>query len=179
MNDERIKPRVLVVDDDAAVRQAIQRVLEGAGYKVIPAADGQQAVDQFSPEQFDLVLLDLDLPGRGGWDVFERLTTKGPVLPVIIITGMPGQYATALAAGAGALLEKPLDVSALLRTIAELLAEPAEERLLRISGYRSTTRHFAPVGGPRLSPSSQSATVREPRPLPRGSVGQARHRFNR
>ena len=47
---------------------------------------------QFLPEQTDLLLLDLNLPCQSGWDVFERLTTRYPLVPVIIITGMPNQY---------------------------------------------------------------------------------------
>ena len=46
----------------------------------------------FLPEQTDLLLLDLNLPSQSGWDVFERLTTRYPLVPVIIITGMPNQY---------------------------------------------------------------------------------------
>ncbi len=137
-----IKKNVLVVDDDAAVRQSVRKVLEGAGYEVAAASDGEEAVVQFVPEQFDLVLLDLNLPRRNGWDVFERLTTRYPFVPVIIITGMPNQYRPALAAGASALLEKPVDVPALLKTMDDLLAEPKEARLRRMCGYQQDTKHF-------------------------------------
>jgi hypothetical protein len=65
-------------------------------------------------------------------------------MPLIIITGMPDQYPTALAAGVGALMEKPIDAPALLRTMEELLAEPAEARLRRMCGYQQDTRHFRP-----------------------------------
>jgi hypothetical protein len=65
-------------------------------------------------------------------------------MPLIIITGMPNQYPTALAAGVGALMEKPIDAPALLRTMDELLAEPAEARLRRMCGYQQDTRHFRP-----------------------------------
>jgi CheY-like chemotaxis protein len=139
-----MKKNVLVVDDDAAVRQSVRKVLEGAGYDVAAASDGEEAVVQFVPEQIDLVLLDLNLPLRSGWDVFERLTTRYPFVPIIIITGMPNQYRTALAAGASALMEKPIDVSALLKTMDELLAEPKEARLRRMCGYQQDTKHFRP-----------------------------------
>jgi CheY-like chemotaxis protein len=139
-----MKKRVLVVDDDSAVRQSVSKVLEGAGYEVAAAADGEDAVIQFAPERVDLVLLDLNLPVRSGWDVFERLTTRYPLVPIIIITGMPDQYETALAAGAGALMEKPIDVPALLKTIDELLIQPKEARLRRLCGYQHDTKHLAP-----------------------------------
>ncbi len=134
-----MKQRVLVVDDDAAVRGAMKRVLETAGYEVGLAQDGEQAIAQFLPEHTDLLLLDLNLPSRGGWDVFERLTTRYPLVPVIIITGMPDQYPTAVAAGVSALLEKPIEPSALLQTIRKVLAEQGETRLNRMCGYQTDT----------------------------------------
>ncbi len=142
MND--VKKRVLVVDDDESVRKSIRKVLKQAGYEVMTAVDGEEATARFVPEQIDLVLLDLNLPIRSGWDVFERLTTRYPVIPVIIITGMPNQYQTALAAGVGALLEKPIEVPVLLETIEQLLKEPAEARLRRMCGYQQNTKYSRP-----------------------------------
>jgi len=141
---EAIKTTVLVIDDDAAVRQSVAKVLEGAGYAVAVAADGEEAVVRFAPKRVDLVLLDLNLPRRSGWDVFEHLTTRYPLVPVIIMTGMSDQYRTALAAGAGAFMEKPIDVPALLKTMRELLAEPQEARLRRLCGYQQDTKHLRP-----------------------------------
>ncbi len=135
-----MKKSVLVVDDDPGVRRAIMKVLEGAGYEVLAAADGEAAVAEFVLGEFDLVLLDLNLPLKKGWDVFERLTAQCPFVPVIIITGMPGQYRTALAAGASALMEKPIDAPTLLRTMDEVLAEPPEARLRRLCGYQQDTK---------------------------------------
>jgi CheY-like chemotaxis protein len=137
-----MKQRVLIIDDDASVRESMRKVLNGAGYQVTTAADGEEAVTRFVPEQIDLVLLDLNLPFRSGWDVFERLTAQRPTIPLIIITGLPNQYQTALAAGVDALMEKPIDAPALLRTMDELLAEPAEARLRRIYDYQQDARHF-------------------------------------
>jgi DNA-binding NtrC family response regulator len=140
-----MKQRVLIIDDDASVRESLGKVLNGAGYEVTTAADGEEAVARFVPGQIDLVLLDLNLPFRSGWDVFERLTTQHPTMPLIIITGMPNQYPTALAAGAGALMEKPIDAPALLKTMDELLAEPAGARLRRMCGHQQDTRHLHPA----------------------------------
>lgn len=140
-----MKKRVLIVDDDAAVRESIKKVLEDAGYQVAVAADGREATVRFVPEEVDIVLLDLNLPRLSGWDVFERLTTRYPLVPIIIITGMPRQFPTALAAGVGALMEKPIEVPTLLETMQELLAEPVEARLRRMCGYQDDTR-YAPRG---------------------------------
>src|SRR6185436_11553772 len=129
-----MKPKLLLVDDDAAVREMVGRVLTEAGYSTLSAANGQEALDMASANEVDLVLLDLNLPVKNGWDTFERLTTANPLLPIIIITARPNQLFPALAAGVGALMEKPLDFPKLLETIRILLVEPAEKRLARIVG---------------------------------------------
>ena len=97
----------------------------------------------FHREKIDLLLLDLNLPLKSGWDVFERVTALNPLLPIIIITGRDKQRDPAAAAGVSALMEKPLDVPLLLRTIAELLEEPAENRLKRLAGAEHSLRYFA------------------------------------
>lgn len=140
-----MKKHVLVVDDDPAVRQAMKRVLESAGYEVEVAQNGEEATAQFLPAQTDLLLLDLNLPSQSGWDVFERLTTRYPLVPVIIITGLPNQYSTAVAAGVSALMEKPVEATALLKTVSEVLAERNETRLRRMCGERSDTRLVPPL----------------------------------
>jgi CheY-like chemotaxis protein len=137
-----MKKTVLVVDDDASVRKSLSKVLRGAGYEVVLARDGQEAVERFDPEHTDLLLLDIGLPIKNGWETFERITNEDPALPIIVITGQAGQYDAAVAAGAGALMEKPLDAPQLLETMEELLAEPKEVRLRRLCGYRKDVRHI-------------------------------------
>lgn len=137
-----MKRSILLVDDDPSVRNAIGRVLERAGYEVTAIGDGTEVILRFDENTFDVVLLDLNLAQERGWDVFERLTTRWPVVPIIIITGVTGQFKTARAAGVGALLEKPVEVPVLLKTIEELIAEPQETRLGRLCGHRHDTRYF-------------------------------------
>jgi len=91
----------------------------------------------------DLVLLDLNMPVKNGWDTFERLTAANPLVPVIVITGRPNQLFTAVGAGVGALLEKPLDIPRLLQTVSALLTESVEVRLARLAG-RQATFHYLP-----------------------------------
>jgi DNA-binding response OmpR family regulator len=126
--------RILIVDDDAAVRKMLARVLAGEGYSVCMAADERAALEIAAATKIDLTLLDLNLPGKSGWNTFKQLTGKNPLLPVIIVTARSNQLFTALGAGVGALLEKPLDFPKLLQTIRELLAEPAASRLARLAG---------------------------------------------
>jgi DNA-binding response OmpR family regulator len=105
------------------------------------AANGQDGLDQFDPAHVDLLLLDLNLPGKSGWDLFEQFSSINPLLPIIIITGRDNQYRLAAAAGVGALMEKPLDVPLLLQMIAALLAESAEIRLKRLVGLNKDVRY--------------------------------------
>jgi len=154
---------IFVVDDDAAVRASMIKVLKGAGYEVMTASDGQEASARFAPERIDLVLLDLNLPFRSGWEVFEGLTTRYPTIPIIIITAMPNQYRTALAAGVGALMEKPIEVPALLQTMEALLAESPEARLRRMCGYQRDTKLFRASHVGRVGDLPSSITKLRPR----------------
>jgi len=75
--------------------------LTGHGYRVADASEGPEALTQAAIKNPDLVLLDLNMPVKNGWDTFERLTFEHPLLPVIIVTGRPNQLFPALAGGAG------------------------------------------------------------------------------
>lgn len=138
-----MKEKVLVVDDDASVRKSLRKVLVDAGYEVALAGDGREAVEQFESGHFDLVLLDIGLPVKNGWDTFERITNQAPVLPIIVITGQANPHDMVVAAGVGALMEKPLDVTELLNTMQALLVEPVQDRLLRLCGQAPITRHVS------------------------------------
>jgi len=140
----RPRKRILLVDDDPTVRDSLKDVLLAEGYLIIPAEDGQQALDLANKSAVDLVLLDLNMPIKNGWDTFEQLTREHPCIPVIIVTARPNQLFTALGAGAGALMEKPMDIQTLLRTVANLLAETAEQRLARLAGKRAEF-HYQPA----------------------------------
>jgi len=139
-----VKKRILLVDDDPGVRSSLGAVLSGEGYLVLPARDGQEALALAAASEVDLVVLDLSMPVKSGWDTFERLSAERPLVPVIIVTARPNQLFTALGAGVGALLEKPLEIPILLHTIGRLLAEPREARLARLAG-RASEFAYAPA----------------------------------
>ena len=140
-----MKKKVLLVDDDFAVLAGLAGVLVSEGYNVIHAADGNEAIGKFRNEgPFDLLLLDLNMPKKSGWDVFEQITAIDPLIPVIVITARPDQYATAVAAGVDALMEKPLDLPVLLQKIENLMRESAQERLARKSG-RNPNLSYSPA----------------------------------
>jgi len=121
----------------------LRRLLEDEHYLVRSAATGAEALQIAGEEYIDLVLLDLNLDGENGWEVFERLTAEHRAVPVIVITARSNQIFPALASGAGALMEKPLDLPKLLLTIQELLAEPIEVRQARTAG-RAAEFHYSP-----------------------------------
>jgi len=136
---ESMKKHLFIVDDDSAVRSALKQVLEGIGYHVVVAADGVEAQTKLEDPNadltLDLLIVDLNMPNRDGWDVLEDANRHHPFLPVIIITGLSAQLETHRIPGVAALMKKPLDVPMLLGKIEELLAESPEKRLQRVSGY--------------------------------------------
>jgi two-component system, OmpR family, response regulator TctD len=135
------KPRVLLVDDDLSVLDALGSVIESEGFELIRAADGHQAIEKFYQRPVDIVLLDLMMPVKNGWDTFERLATINPLLPIIIITAQPDAYSSVMATGVACLMQKPLDIPVLLEAMRELLAEPVAKRLSRVAsrGLRPPT----------------------------------------
>ena len=141
---KHLNHRILVVDDDPSVLEMLTRVLIGEDYLALPAASGSDALRVAGATQIDLVLLDPDMPGQIGWETFECLTAKYPLVPFIIISARSNQLFAALNPGARALIEKPLDFPKLLQTISNLLAEPAESRHARKAG-KCAEFHYLPT----------------------------------
>lgn len=148
---QRMKPKgsnereakLLVVDDDHAVRESLRRLLEAEHYDVQTARDGTDALDQFKSKGPDLVILDLNLGEHDGWKVFQAMMDVNPFVPTIIITAEFDQHEHAVAAGVEALVEKPIDVPVFLETIRELLTETSEQRLERVCGDDAYCRYVA------------------------------------
>ena len=141
------KGKILLVDDDPAIRQILRRLLGEEDYLVLTAANGVEALELDRATKFDLVLLDLNMPMKDGWETFKQLSTQHPLLPIIVITARPNQFFPALASGVGALLEKPLDFAKLFDTIRVLLEEPAEVRMARYQGRPSVFNYIPPKAG--------------------------------
>lgn len=125
----------MLVEDDATVLGSLKEALQFAGYGVIPLENGEQAIETARRCRIDLLLLDLNLPQKSGWEIFERFTREHPLIPVAIITARPNQLFTAINAGAAALLEKPINIGELLRTVRTLLAQSPEQHLARLAGH--------------------------------------------
>lgn len=144
-------PRILVVDDDAAVRTMLVRVLAEAGYLAYPAASGPEAVRVSGRFEFDLVLLDLGMAGEDGWTTLIQLHAHDPELPVFIITAWPNQHAAAWTAGASGCFEKPLDFGELLGAIERLFRTGADAGRSHDSGARPLQHDERPSTSERTS----------------------------
>ena len=79
--------RVLVVDDEAVIREGMKRILGGEGFQVDVSASGHAALERLQEEDFDLVITDLKMPGMSGMEVLKAIKILQPEIPVIIITG--------------------------------------------------------------------------------------------
>ncbi len=144
--EAQTKGRILLAEDDHAVRAALTAVLEGDGYEVVPAGDGIDAVEVFAQADPDLVIVDLGLPRKNGWAVFEAMEAMHPMIPCIIITARPNQQRCALGHGVDVLMEKPLDMETLLQTVDRLLAESRSDRVARMSQHEFQPVRIAGAG---------------------------------
>ena len=111
--------RILVVDDDEAVRLGLRSVLVSEGYEVITACNGLEAIATQREHACDLALIDMNMPQQNGWGTIGGLRVADPGLPVVIITARPDQGTLARETGVE-LMEKPLNLPALLTRIGEL-----------------------------------------------------------
>jgi len=127
--------RILIVDDEAGIRDSLETLLELEGFRVDLAADGSAGLDQLARHSYDLLLLDLALPGESGIDLLPRIKTLVPDLPVILITayGTVGNVVDAMRAGAANFIQKPWDNEKLLADIRSAIGRnTAEQEVVRL-----------------------------------------------
>ena len=119
------KMRVLVTDDDAMVRTIIAAVLRQQGFAVVEAQDGEEALAWWKrlPDGFDLVLLDLHMPGLGGVEVMECLRALSPAVKVILLSGSLGEATAGIPAKGVRYLQKPFRNEELVELVRQTLAE--------------------------------------------------------
>jgi two-component system nitrogen regulation response regulator NtrX len=117
--------KILIVDDDPAVRTVLNRILSGAGYQVYEADNAFQALDRLDRHPPDAMLLDIKMPGMDGLGLIDNLRQRGIEVPVVILTGHGDQFTArdCLDAGAAAYLTKPPDRSDLLITMRGAVAQ--------------------------------------------------------
>jgi DNA-binding NtrC family response regulator len=122
-------PTILLVDDDAAVRESLQRVLASEGLKVVTAASGEQALQEMTTLRPALVITDLCMRTVSGWDLIFHYHFHKAGLPFFVITGLSRREASGVDALATRFFEKPLNFEALLTAVHEQLGIPAPASL--------------------------------------------------
>ncbi|MBE1530475.1 response regulator transcription factor [Actinomadura algeriensis] len=152
--------RILIVDDEPAVREALTGSLEFEGYRTATAADGVAALEAVARERPDLVVLDVLMPRMDGLTACRRLRALGESVPVLMLTArdMVGDRVTGLDAGADDYLAKPFELDELLARVRALLrrgrmsadAGPARDDVLTFDDLRmdTTTREVTRGGRP-------------------------------
>lgn len=140
--------QLLLVEDDDAIAAALRLHLEEAGYRLHRESDGLQAMAAIDHQRWDMVLLDLMLPGADGWDVCRHLRAQHPDVPVIMLSARSAEAhrVLGLELGADDYLAKPFSmlelvarVRALLRRIEQLRSSPAPASELRFGPFRLDT----------------------------------------
>jgi two-component system response regulator MprA len=135
---------IVIVDDEAAVRDSLSRTLRFEGYTITEAADGARGLDLIRAEQPDGVILDVMMPVLGGLDTCRLLRAEGNYVPVLMLTarGDVNDRVTGLDAGADDYLAKPFALQELLARV---------RALLRRTEYSGGTASSAVTNAPRLS----------------------------
>jgi DNA-binding response OmpR family regulator len=116
--------RILIVDDEPVLRQTLARILQRAGFEVTTAESGEQTLDYLATTAYDLIYMDIRMPGLGGLDVLDRIQVRFPGLPVVLFTAQPDldSAVEALRRGAADYLLKPLNPEVLVEKTRAILA---------------------------------------------------------
>jgi FixJ family two-component response regulator len=129
------RPLVWVVDDDPGIRVGLDRLFRATALEVESFESGSKMFDRLPCARPRCLVLDLELPGLDGLEIFRALRQQGEAIPVVFITGKGTIHSSVEAMKDGAIdfLEKPLDADALLRAVMRGLAQEAERRMARAS----------------------------------------------
>src|SRR5438105_7785233 len=141
---------VLIIDDEAAIRESLETLLGLEGYAVEVAATGREGLELLAERQFDLVLLDLALPDRNGMDVLGSIRAHDPQLSVIMITayGTVENAVRAIQSGASNFIQKPWDNEKLLADVRAAVARRrAEEENIQLKRALKQRYNFENIVG--------------------------------
>jgi len=144
--------RVLVVEDERPLATAVRRSLESEGFSVVVAVNGIDGDWQAREQRFDVIVLDVMLPGLSGYEICRRLRASGDTTPILFLTAKDGEYdeADALDIGGDDFMSKPFSPVVLVARLRALLRRAAEGPEPSIS-----------VGSLRLEPARQRAWLGE------------------
>ncbi|WP_022669618.1 response regulator [Hippea alviniae] len=115
--------KIMVVDDEDAIRLLYQEEFEDEGYEVIACADGEEALEKFDKENPDIVVLDIAMPGMSGLDVLSKIKEKSPKTPVIMSTAYSHYKDDFYTYVADAYIVKSPDLTELKEKVKELIGE--------------------------------------------------------
>ena len=141
---------ILMIDDEAAIRESIETLLTLEGFNIALAPDGPTGLDLLARNEYDLLLLDLALPGESGIDLLPRIKELRPQLPVIMITayGTVGNVVDAIRAGAENFVQKPWDNEKLLADIRSAIGRhKAEEEVIQLKRTLKQRYNFDNIVG--------------------------------
>ena len=141
---------VLIIDDEAAIRESLQTLLEMEGFDVETADTGEDGLTQVAERPFDLVLLDLALPGRDGMEILSEIRTHDSRLPVIMITafGTVENAVRAMQSGATNFVQKPWDNEKLLADVRTAVGwRRAEEENIQLKRALKQRYNFENIVG--------------------------------
>jgi len=141
---------VLIIDDEAAIRDSLETLLTMEGFQVVMAVDGAAGLEQLAQREFDLVLLDLALPGESGMDLLPKILEMQPGMPVIMITafGTVSNVVEAIRSGAENFVQKPWDNEKLLADIRAAIARRrAEEEVVQLKRTLKQRYNFENIIG--------------------------------
>jgi len=127
------EPVVFVVDDDAAIRNSLLRLIQSVGLKIRTFRSGEEFLEDFDPDAPGCLVLDVRMRGMSGLDVQKKLTAMGAPIPIIILSGhgdVP-MAVRALKAGASDFMEKPFSPQILIDRIRQVIEQDAETRRQR------------------------------------------------
>jgi DNA-binding NtrC family response regulator len=142
--------RVLIIDDEAAIRESLETLLQLEGFSVETAPDGEQGLALLDQRTYDLVLLDLALPGQNGIELLPQIHQRVPQLPVIMLTafGTVNNVVDAIRAGAHNFVQKPWDNEKLLADIRTAIARSqAEEENVQLKRALKQRYNFENIIG--------------------------------
>jgi len=141
---------VLIIDDEAAIRESLETLLELEGYSVQSAASGEEGLARIGERSFDLVLLDLALPDRDGMDLLSEIHLQDPGLSIIMVTayGTVENAVRAMQAGAANFVQKPWDNEKLLADVRAAVARHrAEEENVQLKRALKQRYNFENIVG--------------------------------
>ncbi len=121
---KQVRPgRILVIDDEDSVRDILARMLETQGHQVVLASSGDEGIERFRSEPFDLVLTDLGMSKMTGWDVGKAIKGMNPRVPIAMITGwgMQLNQEKLREAGIDLVIPKPFNFDQVLQLVSEAL----------------------------------------------------------